>query len=105
MNVSLEVFFFFFFSIAAKDASEDFEDIGHSRDAREMLEDYLIGEIDPATISVKEKAPITFASQAHKVSSSPSMKLVTMLKYLTVPVAIIFFAITVRYLTTKKSEP
>ena len=93
-----------FYFFAAKDASEDFEDIGHSRDAREMLEDYLIGEIDPTTIPAKETAPIKFATQATKDSYSSSIQLATVLKYLTVPVAILVLAITVRYLTTKKSE-
>jgi cytochrome b involved in lipid metabolism len=29
-----------------KDASEPFEDIGHSDEARELLEKYYIGELD-----------------------------------------------------------
>ena len=32
---------------AGNDATEAFEDIGHSSDAREMREGYLIGEIVP----------------------------------------------------------
>lgn len=31
----------------AKDASEAFEDVGHSPDARDMLEKYYVGEVDP----------------------------------------------------------
>lgn len=30
---------------AGGDATESFEDVGHSTDAREMLEQYLIGEL------------------------------------------------------------
>ena len=30
---------------AGIDATEAFEDVGHSSDAREMLKDYLIGEL------------------------------------------------------------
>ena len=30
---------------AADDATEAFEDVGHSSDAREMMKDYLIGEL------------------------------------------------------------
>ncbi|KAJ2315212.1 Cytochrome b5 [Coemansia sp. RSA 2702] len=33
---------------AGKDATNDFDDIGHSEDAREMLKDYLIGELKGA---------------------------------------------------------
>uniref|UniRef100_A0A8C6Z1G5 Cytochrome b5 type B n=1 Tax=Nothoprocta perdicaria TaxID=30464 RepID=A0A8C6Z1G5_NOTPE len=32
---------------AGRDATESFEDVGHSVDAREMLKDYYIGEIHP----------------------------------------------------------
>jgi cytochrome b5 len=31
---------------SGKDATESFEDVGHSTDAREMMKDYLIGEIE-----------------------------------------------------------
>ncbi len=30
---------------AGDDATEAFEDVGHSSDAREMMKDYLIGEL------------------------------------------------------------
>jgi len=30
---------------AGKDATENFEDVGHSTDARTMMKDYLVGEI------------------------------------------------------------
>uniref|UniRef100_A0A674JW95 Cytochrome b5 heme-binding domain-containing protein n=1 Tax=Terrapene triunguis TaxID=2587831 RepID=A0A674JW95_9SAUR len=32
---------------AGRDATESFEDVGHSTDAREMLEEYFIGEVHP----------------------------------------------------------
>ncbi|CAG9562951.1 unnamed protein product [Danaus chrysippus] len=32
-------------NVAGKDASEDFEDIGHSMDAKELMKKYLIGEL------------------------------------------------------------
>lgn len=38
--------------LVGKDATESFEDIGHSDEAREILEKYLIGELDEA-VSVK----------------------------------------------------
>jgi cytochrome b involved in lipid metabolism len=31
----------------AKDATDAFEDVGHSPDARDMLVKYYIGEVDP----------------------------------------------------------
>lgn len=43
----------------AKDATDAFEDVGHSPDARDMLKQYLIGEIDPESMPVKVQAPVT----------------------------------------------
>ncbi|KAL0321590.1 UNVERIFIED_CONTAM: cytochrome isoform E [Sesamum calycinum] len=36
-----------------KDATNDFEDVGHSDSAREMMDKYYIGEIDMATVPLK----------------------------------------------------
>ncbi|KAL0400558.1 UNVERIFIED_CONTAM: cytochrome isoform E [Sesamum latifolium] len=36
-----------------KDATNDFEDVGHSDSAREMMAKYYIGEIDMATVPLK----------------------------------------------------
>ncbi|NXG88914.1 CYB5B protein, partial [Stercorarius parasiticus] len=36
---------------AGKDATESFEDVGHSTDARDMLQQYYIGEIHPVGTS------------------------------------------------------
>ena len=32
---------------AGRDATESFEDVGHSSDAREMLKQYYIGDVHP----------------------------------------------------------
>ncbi|NXY55815.1 CYB5B protein, partial [Callaeas wilsoni] len=36
---------------AGRDATESFEDVGHSTDAREMLKQYYIGEVHPVSPS------------------------------------------------------
>lgn len=41
---------------AEKDATDDFEDVGHSDSAREMMEKYYIGEIDSSTIPAKKRS-------------------------------------------------
>ncbi|NXM33950.1 CYB5B protein, partial [Oxyruncus cristatus] len=38
---------------AGRDATESFEDVGHSTDAREMLKQYYIGEVHPVRPSCK----------------------------------------------------
>ncbi|KAH7839426.1 hypothetical protein Vadar_004002 [Vaccinium darrowii] len=40
-------------SATGKDATNDFEDVGHSDSAREMMEKYYIGEIDQSTVPAK----------------------------------------------------
>ncbi|XP_031639588.1 cytochrome b5 [Contarinia nasturtii] len=43
---------------AGKDASESFEDVGHSTDAREMMKRYKVGEvIESERTAVQEKTP------------------------------------------------
>ena len=41
---------------AGDDATEDFEDVGHSNDARRTLEKYEIGELPPSERAVKGAA-------------------------------------------------
>ncbi|KAJ8465177.1 hypothetical protein OPV22_027729 [Ensete ventricosum] len=36
-------------SAAGRDSTEDFEDAGHSKSARDLMQDYYIGELDPDT--------------------------------------------------------
>ncbi|RVW88989.1 Cytochrome b5 isoform E [Vitis vinifera] len=40
-------------SATGKDATNDFEDVGHSDAARDMMEKYCIGEIDPSSVPLK----------------------------------------------------
>ncbi|NXC98618.1 CYB5B protein, partial [Certhia familiaris] len=40
---------------AGRDATESFEDVGHSTDAREMLKQYYIGEVHPVSASWNPK--------------------------------------------------
>ena len=53
----LETFEFNFIFLPAKDATEAFEDVGHSPDARELQQNYLIGELDPS--SKKPEVPVS----------------------------------------------
>ncbi|MBA0856651.1 hypothetical protein Goshw_001238 [Gossypium schwendimanii] len=40
-------------SATGNDATDDFEDVGHSDSARDMLDQYYVGEIDISTIPTK----------------------------------------------------
>lgn len=43
---------FIVFIVTGRDATEAFEDVGHSNDARELMKDYLIGELHPVSLQL-----------------------------------------------------
>jgi len=81
-----------------KDATDDFEDVGHSDSAREMMSKYLIGEVDSSTIPAREyyKPP----SKASSASSQSPGILVKILQFL-VPLLIVGLAFALRQFTKK----
>ncbi|KAI9358049.1 cytochrome b5 [Pilaira anomala] len=44
---------------AGKDATESFEDIGHSDEARELLEQFYIGDLDGVSAAKATPVPVT----------------------------------------------
>ncbi|KAM0951359.1 putative cytochrome b5-like heme/steroid binding domain, cytochrome b5, heme-binding protein [Dioscorea sansibarensis] len=62
-------------SATGKDSTEEFEDAGHSKSARELMQEYFIGEIDPSPvipeleIFTKEQA---FTSKVSKYWAFPA---------------------------------
>ncbi|KAI7879543.1 cytochrome b5-like heme/steroid binding domain-containing protein [Mucor mucedo] len=55
----------------AKDASGPFEDVGHSPDARQMLEKYLVGDLDPESKPVAVKSPDTIHVTNNATEGNP----------------------------------
>lgn len=50
---------------AGKDATESFEDVGHSTDARELMKRYKIGEvIESERTQVAEKTPQYWSNES-----------------------------------------
>ncbi|KAL1553155.1 Cytochrome b5 isoform E [Salvia divinorum] len=84
-----------------KDATNDFEDIGHSDEAREMMDKYYIGKIDPATVPSKRtfSKPLQHAA-AHSANKSPDF-VIKILQFL-VPLLILGLAFAVRHYTKEK---
>lgn len=84
---------------SGKDATEDFEDVGHSDDAKEMMEKYFIGEVDVSTIPVQKK----FRSQTSTVTHThdESSSLMKILQFL-VPLLILGFAFGLQFLGKKE---
>ncbi|XP_078447453.1 cytochrome b5-like [Wolffia australiana] len=79
-----------------KDATDDFEDVGHSSTARAMLNEYLVGAIDTSTIASRPKT--TQLKQAQDSQDKGSDLLIRLLQFL-VPLAILGLAVAVRFYT------
>ncbi|KAK4260984.1 hypothetical protein QN277_004040 [Acacia crassicarpa] len=75
-----------------KDATDEFEDAGHSKDARELMEKFCIGELD-------DTSPVSSNSQA-AVSSEKFLQLAK--QYWTVPVAVLGISLVVGFLYLRK---
>lgn len=83
-------------SFLGKDATDDFEDVGHSTAARAMLDEYYVGEIDDTTIlkDVKYTAP----KQPHYNQDKTSEFIIRLLQFL-VPLAILGLAVAIKIYT------
>ncbi|KAH9625912.1 hypothetical protein KSS87_023432 [Heliosperma pusillum] len=65
-----------------KDATDDFEDVGHSENARNMLKDYYVGDIDTSTIPLKQNVRKVQTSQATIQAEQGPSFLVKLLQFL-----------------------
>ncbi|KAL9674542.1 hypothetical protein QQ045_030814 [Rhodiola kirilowii] len=79
-----------------KDATEDFEDVGHSKAAREQLEKYYIGEIDASTLSKKKSYTAPQSNQSSQASSG-GHSMIKILQFL-VPLMLLALALVITYL-------
>jgi cytochrome b5 len=84
----------------AKDATDDFEDVGHSDTARAMMGEYLVGEIDATTIPTK--VDYTAPKQPHFNQDKTPEFVIKTLQFL-VPLAILGLAVVVRIYTKSES--
>ncbi|TKY64123.1 Cytochrome b5 isoform E [Spatholobus suberectus] len=82
---------------AEKDATTDFEDVGHSDSAIEMMQTYYVGKVDtttlPAKVTTNSPRPPTQAPAYNNQSSGFAVKI---LQYL-VPLLILGLAFALQY--------
>lgn len=83
-------------SLVGKDATDDFEDVGHSTTARAMLDEYYVGEINSSTIPTKVK--YTPPKQPHYNQDKTTEFIIRLLQFL-VPLLILGVAVGVRFYT------
>nr|GLL42786.1 cytochrome b5-like [Ipomoea trifida]GMD61125.1 cytochrome B5 [Ipomoea batatas] len=87
-------------SATGKDATDDFEDIGHSSSARAMLDEFLVGDIDSSTIPANTK--YTPPKQPHYNQDKTPEFLVKLLQFL-VPLIILGIAVAIRFYTKQSA--
>ncbi|KAI3783855.1 hypothetical protein L1987_42943 [Smallanthus sonchifolius] len=82
-----------------KDATGDFEDTGHSLEAKEMMDKYYIGEVDQLTVPLTRMYTLSTPDKARShstIGSDPTRELmVKILKFL-VPFLILGLVFTLR---------
>ncbi|KAJ4951129.1 hypothetical protein NE237_027961 [Protea cynaroides] len=83
-------------SSTGKDATNDFEDVGHSDSARELMEKYHIGDVDTSTIPQK-RAYIPPQQAPYGPNKTPEF-VIKILQFL-VPLLILGLAFAVRHFT------
>ncbi|KAF7147379.1 hypothetical protein RHSIM_Rhsim03G0212700 [Rhododendron simsii] len=86
-------------SATGKDATDDFEDVGHSDSAREMMDKYYIGNIDTST--VPRRRTYIPPQQAAYNPDKTSEFMIKILQFL-VPLLILGLAFVVRHYTKEK---
>ncbi|KAL0695395.1 hypothetical protein Bca4012_062575 [Brassica carinata] len=86
-------------AVTGKDATDEFEDAGHSKTARELMEEYFIGELDED--SVQEIPELKIYNKEEPNDSV--QKLVDLTKqYWVVPVSVITISLAVSVLFSRK---
>lgn len=84
-----------------KDATEEFEDIGHSENARDMLKNYYVGDIDVSTIPVKRQPT---KSQPFQAATEPKQSSGFLIKFLQFLLPLIILGLAFGLKTFKKES-
>ncbi|GLT28189.1 hypothetical protein SLA2020_031400 [Shorea laevis] len=83
-------------SSTGKDATDDFEDVGHSSTAKAMMDEFVVGEIDSSTVPTKTS--YTPPKQPHYEQDKTSDFVVKLLQFL-VPLLILGLAVGIHFYT------
>ncbi|XP_073297717.1 cytochrome b5-like isoform X1 [Primulina huaijiensis] len=75
-------------SSTGKDATSDYEDIGHSEYAKDLMKNYVIGQVDMSTVPVKRQYLPPLSAHESSKNSSFAAKILQIL----VPLFILAFA-------------
>ncbi|KAL3685765.1 hypothetical protein R1sor_003787 [Riccia sorocarpa] len=86
-------------SATGKDATDDFEDVGHSTSARAQMAEYYVGEVDKSSFPTK---PTYQAAKSPQYNHDKTNEFLIKILQFVVPMAILALAIAVRFLTKKE---
>ncbi|OIW18889.1 hypothetical protein TanjilG_25332 [Lupinus angustifolius] len=84
-------------SSTGKDATDDFDDVGHSSSAEAMLEEFYVGDIDTSTISSNVNNNAS-PNQPHYNQDKTPQFIINLLQFL-IPLFILGLAFAVRFYT------
>ncbi|CAN8253780.1 unnamed protein product [Cochlearia groenlandica] len=87
-----------------KDATDDFEDVGHSSTAKAMLDEYYVGDIDSDTVPAKPKFVTAAATKQTETNKDKNSDVVVMILRFLVPLLILGLAIAIRFYTKAPSS-
>lgn len=94
-------YYSFGFHFSGKDATDDFEDVGHSSTAKAMLDEYYVGDIDSATVPTKTKCVVP--PKQDEANQDKSSDLVIKILQFLVPLLILGLALGIRFYTKTPS--
>ncbi|KAG5603592.1 hypothetical protein H5410_025084 [Solanum commersonii] len=83
--------------VTGQDATDEFEDAGHSKSARDLMEKFFIGELDTTSSSIPE---LEIVKKAGKDIPQKFMEVTK--QYWFVPVAVVGISVVVGFLYTRK---
>ncbi|KAE9618022.1 hypothetical protein Lal_00037861 [Lupinus albus] len=82
-------------SSTGKDATDDFEDVGHSTSARAMLVEFYVGDIDSTTIP--ERTNNNIPQTQPQINQDNSSGFIVKLFQFLIPLIIFSFAVGIRF--------
>ncbi|KAL1556583.1 Cytochrome b5 isoform A [Salvia divinorum] len=84
-----------------KDATDEFEDAGHSKTARELLETFCIGELEETTTPIPE---LEIVSKKQQLNNLPQKFFNLSKQYWFAPITVVGLSVGLGYLYLRKKQ-
>ncbi|KAG7575159.1 Cytochrome b5-like heme/steroid binding domain superfamily [Arabidopsis suecica] len=90
-------------AVTGKDASIDFEDVNHSKDAKELMKKYCIGDVDQSTVPVTKKYIPPWEKESTAAEATKEASGNKLLVYL-IPLLILGVAFALRFYNNNNNK-